>query len=70
MGHFRIAPKPRFQIEAQCKAIVVKLLMSVLMSIKKFARSLVLKVIVLELGRLTESDKIFKLVEQEVLWTI
>ena len=37
---------------------------------KNCARSLVLKVRVLELGRLTESDKIFTLVEQDVLWAV
>ena len=37
---------------------------------KNFARSLVLKVRVLELGLLTESDKIFTLVEQDVLWAV
>ena len=58
MGHFQVAPKPRFQIEAKCKAIVVK---NHYLN-KNFASSLVLKVRVLELGRLTEKDKIFKLV--------
>ena len=37
---------------------------------KNFARSLVLKVRVLELGLLTESDKIFPLVEEDVLWAV
>ena len=29
MGHFQIAAKPWFQIEAKCKAIVVKLIISI-----------------------------------------
>ena len=39
---------------------------------KNFARGLVLKVRVLELGRLTESDSIFSntLLEQDVLWAV
>ena len=37
---------------------------------KNFARSLVSKVRVLELGRLTESDKIFTLMEKDVLWAV
>ena len=29
MGHFQVAPKPRLQIEAMCKAIVVKIIISI-----------------------------------------
>ena len=66
MGHFQVDLKPRFQIEAKCKTIFfVHHYLN-----KNCARGLVLKVRVLELGRLTESDKIFTLVEQDVLWAV
>ena len=58
MGHFQVAPKPRLQIEAKVQSHCSK---NHYLN-KNFARSLVLKVRVLELGRLTESDEIFKLV--------
>ena len=66
MGHFQVALKPRFQIEAKCKTIVAK----IIISIKIVRVASFLKVRVLELGRLTESDKIFTLVEQDVLWAV